>query len=100
MLVAGLLTKDDTSPTARILDGMVSARFPFVLSQQVLAEYRAALVQPKVQKLHGLTAAETDALLTDIVQHAIVLAPMDKAPAAPDIKGRVLTPARFAALMS
>ena len=129
VVVAGLLTKNEASPAARILDGMLSARFTFVLSEQVLAEYRAVLVRPKLQTLHGLTASETDNILTDIVQHAIVMAPLDKAPAAPehgdqllwnllarrsdlhlvtgdklllrapDMKGRVLTPAQFAALM-
>jgi putative PIN family toxin of toxin-antitoxin system len=129
VVVAGLLTKSEISPAARILDGMLSARFPFVLSEQVLAEYRAVLVRKKLQKLHGLSASETDALLIEIVQHAIVLVPLDKAPAAPehgdqllwnllaarsdlhlvtgdklllaalDMKGRVLTPAQFAALM-
>jgi predicted nucleic acid-binding protein len=71
------------SPVARILDGMVSAAFPFVISEPLLAEYRAVLVRPHLRKLHGLSIAETDILLTDIVQHAIVLSPAE-GPAAPD----------------
>ena len=83
VVVAGLLTGNDTSPVARILDGMLVAAFPFVVSEALLAEYRTVLVQPGLRKLHGLTVAEVETLLTDIAQHAIVLAPV-AAPPAPD----------------
>ncbi len=126
VVVAGLLTKNEASPVARILDGMLSAAFPFVLSEQVLAEYRSVLTRPNLRKLHGLTVTETDILLTDMALHAIVLKPMKDAPAAPergdqllwnllaarhdlhlvtgdklllrapDMRGRIMTPAEFA----
>ena len=83
VVVAGLLTKQDMSPVARILDGMLGAAFPFVLSEALLAEYRTVLVRPVLRKLHGLTVAEVEAVLTDIAQHAVVLAPA-AAPPAPD----------------
>ena len=87
VVVAGLLTGNDASPalakSARILDGMLMAAFPFVVSEALLAEYRAVLVRPGLRKLHGLTVAEVETLLTDIAQHAIVLAPV-AAPPAPD----------------
>ena len=83
VVVAGLLTKQDASPVARILDAMLGAAFPFVLSETLLAEYRAVLVRPVLRKLHGLTVAEVEAILTDLAQHAIVLAPV-AAPPAPD----------------
>lgn len=83
VVVAGLLTRDETSPVVRILDGMLGAAFPFVLSEALLAEYRAVLVRPVLRKLHGLTVDEVDAILTDLAQHAIVLAPV-AAPPAPD----------------
>ncbi|WP_309640015.1 PIN domain-containing protein, partial [Methylibium sp.] len=53
VVVAGLLTKDETSPVARILDGMLAAAFPFVVSEALLAEYRTVLVRPTLRKLHG-----------------------------------------------
>ena len=86
VVVAGLLTAHDASPVARILDGMLAAAFPFVVSEALLAEYRTVLVRPGLRKLHGLTVAEMESLLTDLAQHAIVLAPMPRppAPAAPD----------------
>lgn len=85
VVVAGWLTANDASPVARILDGMLAAAFPFVLSEALLAEYRTVLVRPSLRRLHGLTAAELDAVLTDLVQHAIVLNPASgSAPPAPD----------------
>lgn len=83
IVVAGLLTTHDASPVARILDGMLGAAFPFVVSEALLAEYRSVLVRPTLRKLHGLTVAEVETILTDIAQHAIVLAPLP-APPAPD----------------
>ena len=73
VVVAGLLTGNPGSPVARVLDGMLSAAFPFVVSMELLAEYRRVLVRPALRKLHGLTMTEVDILLTDIAQHAIVM---------------------------
>ena len=83
VVVAGLLTAHEASPVARIVDGMLAAAFPFVVSEALLAEYRTVLVRPNLRKLHGLTVAEVEAILTDLVQHAIVLAPV-AGPLAPD----------------
>ena len=82
VVVAGLLTRE-ASPVARILDGMLAAAFPFVVSEALLAEYRTVLVRPSLRKQHGLTVVEVETILTDLVQHAIVLAPV-AAPRAPD----------------
>ena len=76
VVVAGLLTGNAASPVARILDGMLAATFTFVVSEALLAEYRTVLVRPALRKLHGLTVAEVEALLTDIAQDAIVPVPM------------------------
>ena len=83
VVVAGLLTAHEASPVARILDGMLAAAFPFVVSEALLAEYRTVLVRPNLRKLHGLTVAQVEAILTDLAQHAIVLVPVG-APPAPD----------------
>jgi predicted nucleic acid-binding protein len=83
VVVAGVLTQNDASPVARVLDGMLSAAFPFVMSEALLAEYRTVLVRPVIRKLHGLTVAEVESVLTDMAQHAIMLTPV-AAPPAPD----------------
>lgn len=44
VVVAGLLTAHDASPVARILDDMLVAAFPFVVSEALLAECRAVLL--------------------------------------------------------
>lgn len=75
VVVAALLTRNPTSPVARILDGMLSAAFPFALSEPLLTEYRSVLIRPGLRKQHGLSAKEVDTLLTEIAQHAIVLHP-------------------------
>lgn len=91
VVVAGLLTGNDTSPVARILDGMLVATFAFVVSEALLAEYRTVLVRPSLRKLHGLTVAEVETLLTDLAQHAIVLNPAQSAaPQAPDVGDQLL----------
>ncbi len=81
VVVAGLLTANDASPVARILDGMLVAAFPFVLSEALLVEYRTVLIRPRLRKLHGLTVAQVEILLTDLAQHAIVLSPVAGSPA-------------------
>ena len=83
VVVAGLLTPHEASPVARILNGMLAAAFPFVVSEALLAEYRTVFVRPNLRELHGLTIAEVEAILTDIAQHAIVREPV-AAPPAPD----------------
>jgi uncharacterized protein len=83
VVVAGLLTGDATSPVARILDGMLAATFPFVVSEALLAEYRTVLLRPALRRQHGLTENEVDALLTELARHAIVLPP-GEGPPAPD----------------
>ncbi len=91
VVVAGLLTANDDSPVARILDGMLVAAFPFVMSEALLAEYRAVLLRPNLRKLHGLTIAEVETILIELAQHAIVLNPAPAAaPPAPDSGDQLL----------
>jgi len=93
VVVAGLLTAHADSPVARILDGMLSASFAFVVSEALLAEYRAVLLRPKLRKLHGLKEPEVDTVLTDIARNAIVLTPPrgpNKTPSAPDSSDQFL----------
>jgi putative PIN family toxin of toxin-antitoxin system len=85
VVVAGLITTDAGSPTARILDGMRRGAFPFLLSDQLLAEYRAVLLRARIRKLHRLAANEIDMILTEIATHAIVREPAARS-GAPDTK--------------
>ena len=73
VVVAGLLAQRADSPVGRLLNGMLLARFPFVVSVALLAEYRTVLLRPALATLHGLAAAEVDTVMVAIAQHAIVL---------------------------
>lgn len=71
VLVAGLLTRDLTSPTARILDAMLTGDLVYLLSPALLAEYRVVLLRPRLRTAHGLAEAQIDTLLTEIVANAV-----------------------------
>ena len=81
VVVAGLLTARADSPVARVLDGMLAATFPFVISDALLAEYRTVLRRPSLRKAHGLTQDEHDSILVELAQRAIVVAPVHATPA-------------------
>jgi len=71
VVVSGLITADVNSPTCQIVDSMLAARFSYLLSPTLFDEYRAVLLRSKIQKLHGLQAADVDRILTEIVVNAI-----------------------------
>jgi predicted nucleic acid-binding protein len=66
VVVAGLLTREAAAPTACILDAMVSGALHFLLSEALLAEYRAVLLRPKIVAVHGLDEGEVDEILVRI----------------------------------
>ena len=72
VVVSGMLTADPEAPTARILEGMLTGRFSFLVSVDLLAEYRAVLLRPGIRKRHGLTEHEVDVALTDITANGQV----------------------------
>jgi putative PIN family toxin of toxin-antitoxin system len=83
VLVSGLLSQEPSSPLAAILDGMLSGKLPFILSTQLLAEYRDVLLRPRVQQYHGLNEREVDAVLTEIAANALWREPAETV-SAPD----------------
>lgn len=84
VVVAGLLTKAEASPTARILSAMLEASIPYVVSVQLLGEYREVMMRDSVRTLHQLTDDQVDRLLTDIALNAIVVEPDESGLVAPD----------------
>jgi putative PIN family toxin of toxin-antitoxin system len=81
VVVAGLLTARADSPVALILDGMLAAAFPFVVSTALLAEYRAVLVRPALRKAHALSVDECETLVVALAENAIELTPVPTTPA-------------------
>ena len=90
VLVAGLITADAQAPTARIVDAMISGAFPFLLSLELLAEYRAVLLRPRIRSRHGLGEEEVDALLVGVTVNAAMRQPEQTEAAAVDVDGHLL----------
>ena len=73
VVVSGILTRQSESPTARIVDGMLSGGFRYLISVELLAEYREVLLRPKISRRHGLSPSEVDVILTDLAAAGAVV---------------------------
>lgn len=71
VLVAGLITAEPDSPPAKVLDAMLEGGLFYLLSPELLKEYRNVLLRPKISQRHGLNEKEIDQLLTEITANAI-----------------------------
>jgi predicted nucleic acid-binding protein len=71
IVVAGLLTSDQASPPARILDAMLEGKLLYLLSAGLLEGYSAVLRRPRIAGRHGLADSDIDSLLTELVANAI-----------------------------
>lgn len=83
IVVAGLLSQEKSSPTARILDGMLRGAFLYLLSPELLSEYRSVCLRPKISARHGLSEEEIDVVLTEITVNAMWRDPVNQS-RAPD----------------
>jgi putative PIN family toxin of toxin-antitoxin system len=75
VLVAGLITAASDAPTARILDAMLEGRLAYLLSGDLLQEYRDVLLRPRLFRYHGLGESDVDQILAEIVANAVWLEP-------------------------
>ena len=71
VLVGGLITAERNSPTVRVLDAMLTGNLFYLLSAELLREYRDVLLRPKLSRLHGLNELEIEQLLTEITANAV-----------------------------
>lgn len=71
IVVSGLITSEAGAATRRVLDHMLSGRWPFLLSQELLSEYRRVLLRPRIRRRHGLGEGEIDQLLAEIAFHGV-----------------------------
>jgi putative PIN family toxin of toxin-antitoxin system len=71
VVAGGLITARGGSPVAVVLDAMVSGSLVYLLSLEVLAEYRSVLLRPKLVERHGLTESEVDRLLVELAANAM-----------------------------
>ena len=71
IVVSGLISSEPSSSTCLLPDAMLEGTLAYLLSDELLAEYRCVLMRPKLQAQHKLDEAEVDTFLTEIVANAI-----------------------------
>ena len=86
VFINGLISNQSESPPCQIVDAMLRGNFLFLLSVDLLAEYRTVLLRPKIKKLHGLKEEEIDTILTEITANGIVKDPQTVPPQGLDPK--------------
>lgn len=84
VVVAGLLTREPDAPTAIILDAMLAAEIHYLLSVELLGEYRRVLLRPAIRRRHGLAEEEIDRLLEELAGNAAVREPIEPPAVATD----------------
>ena len=67
VVVSGTLRGDEATPPKQIVQAMIGGHLRFLLSNELLREYRRVLLRPLIAQRHGLAEAQVDALLLDIV---------------------------------
>jgi putative PIN family toxin of toxin-antitoxin system len=72
------------SPRDAIIRGMLRGSFPFLLSSELIAEYREVLRRPEIVKRHGRSEEQLTALLADILANAAFREPPPAAIEPPD----------------
>jgi predicted nucleic acid-binding protein len=90
VVVSGLLAGERASPTAAVLDGMVRGRFAYLLSLDLLAEYREVLLRPRISRRHGLGDADVESILTELALNARFCQPPRVTGTPPDFGDRHL----------
>jgi len=70
-VVAGLITAEPESPTSRVPDAMLDGSLLYLLSADLLREYRNVLLRPKISRRHGLNEQQIDQFLSEIAANAI-----------------------------
>lgn len=81
VVATALLTSRSDSLLSQVLDGMITAQFPYAVSQALVAEYRTVLARLKIMKLHGLDLHAIESTLVKSIQQAIMIKPVPALPA-------------------
>ncbi len=85
VVAAGLVTAPAgrVSPVIAVLDAMLAGSIVYLMSHDLLYEYRCVLLRPKLARIHGLQPAQLDRLLEDLAANGAWREPQS-ATAAPD----------------
>lgn len=90
VVVSGLIGGERESPTTVILDAMLGGRFTYLISLDLLAEYREVLLRSAIRRRHGLTDAQVEVVLTELALNGTLHDPRPTATALPDADDRHL----------
>jgi len=77
VVVSGVIGPDAQSPPVLIVDAMLEGRLAFVISAELLGEYRRALTRSSIAKRHGWPPSKVDALLAQLTMAAYLRRPPD-----------------------
>jgi hypothetical protein len=79
VVVSGVLRFEHGSAPARIVAAMVDGRVPFLLSADLLAEYRRVLLRPVIAARHALDPASVDVLMVTLATAGYLRQPPERA---------------------
>ena len=85
IVVSALLSARADAPPVLILERMLKGELRYLISTELLAEYRAVLLRPRLRAKHGLNESEVDALLIEIAANGTHREPESR-PYSPDPK--------------
>lgn len=71
VIAAGLITGRPDSPTALVLDAMLTGSLIYLLSPDLLNEYHHVLLRPRLARLHGLRESEVEQIMIELTANAI-----------------------------
>ena len=66
VVISGVLSAERGTPPSLILTAMVDGHMAFLLSAELLAEYRRVLLRPAIVARHGLDARQVDSLIATL----------------------------------
>lgn len=70
IIVSGVITAGWSSPPGMVVEAMLRGRLAYVLSGELLAEYRRVLLRPRIAARHGWSASPVDTFLRRVVLEA------------------------------
>jgi len=70
VVVSGMIRGGATSAPRQIVEAMIGGHLRFLLSDALIREYRRVLLRQSIVQRHGLSEAEVDGVLLEIVLNA------------------------------
>jgi len=75
VIVSGVIGRGPESAPARLVSEMLAGRLPFLLSVDLLGEYRRVLLRPAITVRHGWTTDDVDVFLSALTMAAYLRQP-------------------------